>query len=149
MTSVVSPPPSHFTVTGRSPRSWNPPLGAPVRCSPLFIYATFNMSMMVSCLWVRLWLWARGLGSPHLFLTCSGGGGGPASSLSPLLLGSFTCFRAGCGACLMGVGGTPFLFGILLAINFTSFSAFCLFYLSFYCVSLPNVFPVGLCILDT
>ena len=54
---------------------------------------------MVSCLWVCLWLQARGLGSPHLFLTCSWGGGGPTPSLSLLLLGSFTCFRAGCGAC--------------------------------------------------
>ena len=54
---------------------------------------------MVSCLWVRLWLQARGSGSPHLFLTCSGGGGGPTPSLSLLLLGSFTCFGAGCGAC--------------------------------------------------
>ena len=54
---------------------------------------------MVSCLWVRLWLQARESGSPHLFLTCSGGGGGPMPSLSLLLLGFFTCFGTGCGAC--------------------------------------------------
>ena len=54
---------------------------------------------MVSCLWVRLWLQARGSGSPHLFLTCCGGGGGPMPSLSLLLLGSFACFGPGCGAC--------------------------------------------------
>ena len=65
----------------------------------IFIYATFNTTMMAFCLWVRLWLQARGSGNRHLFLTCSGGGGGPMLSLSLLLLGSFICFGAGCGAC--------------------------------------------------
>ena len=37
-------------------RSWIPPPGAPVQCSPLLICETFNTSTMVSCLWVRLWL---------------------------------------------------------------------------------------------
>ena len=69
MTSVVHPPPSHSTVTGLSPRFWSPPLGAPVRCSPLFIFATYNTNMMAFSLWVRLWLRVRGSGSPHLFLT--------------------------------------------------------------------------------
>ena len=64
------------TVTGLSPRFWNPPLGAPVWCSHNLILATFNTNMMAFCLWVRLWLRVRGSDSPHLFLTCSGGGGG-------------------------------------------------------------------------
>ena len=92
MTSVVFPPPSPSTVTGLSPRFWIQPPGAPVRCSPPFTCVTSNTSMMAFCLWVRLWLRARGSGSPHLFLTCSGGGGGPVPFLSPLLHGSFTCF---------------------------------------------------------
>ena len=75
-----------------SPRFWIPPPGAPVRCSPLLTCATSNTNMMAFYLWVRLWLRARGSGSPHLFLTCSRGGGGLAPSLSPLLHGSFTCF---------------------------------------------------------
>ena len=70
------------TVTGLSPRFWSLPLGAPVQCSHHFIF----------CLWVRLWLRVRGSGSPHLFLTCSGGGGGTTPPLSPLLRGSFPCF---------------------------------------------------------
>ena len=92
MASAVFPPPSPSTETGLSPRFWIQPPGAPVRCSPHSTCATSNTSMMVFCLWVRLLLRARGLGSPHLFLTFSGGGGGPAPSLSPLLHGSFTCF---------------------------------------------------------
>ena len=73
MTYVVSPPQSRSTVTGLSPRLWSPPLGAPVRCSHNFIFATFSMNMMAFFLWVRLWLRVRGSGNPHLFLTCSGG----------------------------------------------------------------------------
>ena len=92
MSSVVYPPPSHSTVTGLSPRFWSPPLGAPVWCSHHFIFVMFNTNMMAFCLWVRLWLRVRGSGSPHLFLTCSGGGGGPAPPLSPLPRSSFTCF---------------------------------------------------------
>ena len=92
MTSVMFPPPSPSTVTGLSPRFWNPPLGAPVRCSHHFTCSTFSMNMMACYLWVHLWLQARGSGSPHLFLTCSGGGGGPTQSLSPLPHGSFICF---------------------------------------------------------
>ena len=51
----------------------------------------YNTNMMAFYLWVRLCLRARGSDSPHLFLACSGGGGGPVPSLSPLLLGPFTC----------------------------------------------------------
>ena len=57
-----------------------------------FIFATFNTNTMAFALWVRLWLRVRGSCSPHLFLTCSGGGGGPTLPLSPLPHGSFTCF---------------------------------------------------------
>ena len=122
MTSVVFAPPSPSTATGRSPRSWILPTGAPVRCSHLFICETFNMSTMVSCLWVRLWLLARGSGSPHLFLPCSGGGGGHTPSLSPLLRGSFTRFRGWMWGLpilwLTGVGGTPFFSCILTCDHF-------------------------------
>ena len=38
MRSAVSPPLSLSTGTGRFPRCLSPPLGAPVRCSPHFIY---------------------------------------------------------------------------------------------------------------
>ena len=153
MTSVVFPPPSPSTVTGLSPRSWIPPHGAPVLCSPLFICATFNTSTMVSCLWVRSWLRARGSGSPHLFLTCSGGGGGPAPSLSPLLHDSFTCFSGWMWGLpiqwLTGVGELPFLVVFYLAINFTCFSAFCFFiFMILLCVP-AKAFLVGLGIMDT
>ena len=145
MTSAVCPPRSRFTATGLSPLFWSLPPGAPVRCLLLFIYATFNTSTMVSCLWVRLWLQARGSGSPHLFLTCSGGGGGPTQSWSLLLLGSFTCFGAGCGACPTSadsiLGVLPLLL-FLSAIAFTYLYAFCLFYLCFYCVPALQV-PSG------
>ena len=47
---------SLFTGTGLSPRSWNPPLGAPVRCSPLFTCATFSMNTMAFARWVRSWM---------------------------------------------------------------------------------------------
>ena len=151
MTSAVCPPWSRFTATGWSPQFWSLPPGAPVRCLLPFICATFNTSTMVSCLWVRLLLQARGSGSPHLFLTCSGGGGGPTWSLSLLHLGSFTCFGAGCGACPTSadsvLGYSLFLL-FLSAIAFTYLYTFCLFYLCFI-VSLPNGFPMGLCILDT
>ena len=107
---------------------------------------------MVSCLWVRLWLQARGSGSPHLFLTCSGVGGGPTPSLSLLLLGSFTCFGAGCGACPtcanLVLGILPVLYVFYLRSFLLIFSLFVYFNYVYY-VSLPNVFPVGLCILDT
>ena len=92
ITYVVSPPQSRSTVTGLSPRFWSLPLGAPVRCSHHFIFATFNTNMMAFFLWVHLWLRVQRSGSPHLFLTCSGGGGGSAPPLSLLPRGSFTCF---------------------------------------------------------
>ena len=99
MKSAVSPPLSLSSGTGRFPRCLSPPLGAPVRCSPLFIYATYNTNLMACSLWVHLWLRVRGLVSPHLYLTCSGGGGGPIRSLFPLLLVSSTFPVTGCGAC--------------------------------------------------
>ena len=62
-----------------------------VWCFPLFTCATFSMNTMAFACWVRSWLRVRGSSSPHLFLTCSGGGGGATSPLSPLLRGSCTC----------------------------------------------------------
>ena len=129
MTSVVYPPPSHSTVTGLSLRFWSPPLGAPVRCSRHFIFATFNTNMMVFCLWVCLWLRVRGSGSPHLFLTCSGGGGGT----TPLPRGSFTCFSGWMRGLpiqlLSGVGVLPFFIGfnfaILKCLRFLFFYVYC------------------------
>ena len=53
-------------------------------------------------------------------------------SLSLLLLGSFICFGAGCGACptstdsLLGI--LP-VFIVIATVFFINFSAFCLFYL--------------------
>ena len=130
MTSAVCPPRSHFTVTGRSPRFWSRPLGPPVLCLRPFTYVIFNTSSMAYCLWVRLWLRALGSGNPHLFLTCSGGGGGPTRSWSLLLRGFFT----GCGACPTSADSVseilPFYLPILLAIHFKCLYAFCLFYLS-------------------
>ena len=99
MRSAVSPPLSLSTGTGRFPRCLSPPLGAPVRCSHLFISAPFNTNMMACSLWVHSWLRVRGLVSPHLFLTCSGGGGGASRSLSPLLRVSCTFPVTGCVAC--------------------------------------------------
>ena len=90
MTSAVCPPRSPFTVTGRSPRFWSRPLGPPVRYLRPFTYAIFNTSSMASCLWVRLWLRVLRSGNPHLFLICSGGGGGPTWSWSLLLRGFVT-----------------------------------------------------------
>ena len=84
MRFTVSPPLSLFTGIGLSPRFWSPSLGAPVRCSPLFTCATFSMNTMAFAHWIRSWLRVRGSSSPHLFLTCSGGGGGAPSSLAPL-----------------------------------------------------------------
>ena len=129
MTSAVCPPRSLFTVTGQSPRFWSRP---PVRCLHSFTYATFSTSTMVSCLWVRLWLRARGSGTPHLFLTCSRGGGGPARSWFLLLLGFFTCFGAGCGACPTSADSVLEILPILsllfyFAIHFNLLRAFCLF----------------------
>ena len=56
MTSGGPPPLSRFTVIGLSPWFWSPPLGAPVRCSPHFIFTTFKTNTMAFVLWVRLWL---------------------------------------------------------------------------------------------
>ena len=121
--SAVSPPVSLSTGTGRFPRCLSPPLGAPVRCSPLFTYATYSTNMMACSLWVHSWLRVRELVSPHLFLTCSGGGGGTNRSLSPLLQVSTTFPVTGCGACPsccgMGARVHPFLYFIpILFFNF-------------------------------
>ena len=121
MRFAVSPPMSLFTGTGLSPRSWSPPLGAPVRCSPLFTCVTFSMNTMAFAHWVCSWLRVRGSSSPHLFLTCSGGGGGATSSLSlaPVSV-------AGCGACpsscCAGAGVHPLF---LLRFYFYNFCLFC------------------------
>ena len=56
-----------------------------------FTCATFSMNTMAFVCWVRSWLRVQGSSSPHLFLTCFGGGGGAPSSLSPLLHDSCTC----------------------------------------------------------
>ena len=56
-----------------------------------FTCATFSLNTMAFARWVRSWLRVRGSGSPRLFLTCSGGGGGATSPLSLLLRGSCTC----------------------------------------------------------
>ena len=136
MRFAVSPPLSLFTGTGMSRRFWSPPLGAPVRCSPLFTCATFSMNTMAFACWVRSWLRVRGSSSPHLFLTCSGGGGGAPSSLAPLLRVSGSCLcdwmwglpiqlRCECR-------GSPLVF-----ITF-SFYTFCLFYLFVLRVSQPK-----------
>ena len=137
---MVSPPQSRSTVTGLSPRFWSLPLGAPVRCSHHFIFATFNTNMMAIFLWVRLWLRVRGSGSPHLFLTCSGGGGGSTPCLRFRVAPS-PASVAGCGACPSSdcqVQGYPCFIQIC---DFT-FCTFC-FLLLFYCVSLPKNVPWG------
>ena len=110
--------PMKSTGTGRFPRCLSPPLGAPVRCSPHFIYATYSTNMMAYSLWVHSWLRVRGLVSPHLFLTCSGGGGGAGRSWSPLLRVSSTFPVTGCGACpsCCGTGARVHPFCILLRI---------------------------------
>ena len=116
MRSAVSPPLSLSTGTGRSPRCLSPPLGAPVWYSHLFISATFNTNMMACSRWVHSWLRVRGLVSPHLFLTCSGGGGGASRSSSPLLRVSCTFPVTGCVACpsCCGTGARVHPFCILL-----------------------------------
>ena len=134
MKSAVSPPLSLSTGTGRFPRCLSLPFGAPVRCSPHFIYATYSTNMMACSLWVHSWLRVRGLVSPHLFLTCSGGGG-PNRSLSLLLLVSNTFPVTGCGACpsCYGTGARVHPFCILLRFYF---SILCFFYLFVLRVSL-------------
>ena len=116
MRSAVSPPLSLSTGTGRSPRCLSPPLRTPVRYSHLFISVTFNTDMMACSRWVHSWLRVRGLVSPHLFLTCSGGGGGASRSLSPLLRVSCTFPVTGCVACpsCCGTGARVHPFCILL-----------------------------------
>ena len=59
-TSAACPRLSHSTVTGRFPLSLNQPLGPPVRCSHLFIFATSNTNMMAYFLLVPSWLWVLG-----------------------------------------------------------------------------------------
>ena len=128
MKSAVFPPLSLSTGTGRFPRCLSPPLGAPVRCFPHFIYATYNTNMMGCSRWVHSWLRVRGLVSPHLFLTCSGGGGGAGRSLFLLLRVSCTFPVTGCVACpsCCGTGARVHPFCILLRIfNFR----ICVFYL--------------------
>ena len=92
MTFVVSLPRWRSTVTGQSPRCLMRPHGAPVRCLPPFTCVTFSMSFKVFARWVCSWLRVQGSHSPHLFLICSGGGGGSMSPLSPLLRSSVACF---------------------------------------------------------
>ena len=95
MRFAVSPPLLLFTGTGLSPRFWSPPLGAPGLCFLHFTCSTFSMNTMAFVRWVRSWLRVRASSSPHLFLTCSGGGGGAPLSLSPLLRDSCTCLSSG------------------------------------------------------
>ena len=56
MKSVTCPRLSRSTVTGRFPLSLSQPLGPPVRCFLLFIFATSNTNMMACFLWVLSWL---------------------------------------------------------------------------------------------
>ena len=145
----VSTSPS--TGTGQSPRSWSPPLGAQVRCFPHFTCATFSMNTMAFARWVRSWLRVRGLSSPHLFLTCSWGGGGATSPLPPLLRGSCTCLSYWMWGLpirfLCRFWGTPFVFLFVLPLYcyLTFFVSYV--YLFYACPSLKC--PVGLCYLDT
>ena len=75
-------------------------------------------------------------------------------SLSLLLLGSFTCFGTGCGACptcadsVLRVLPVLLFFFANILLNFLLFVSFVYFFF-FYYMSLPNVFPGGLCKLDT
>ena len=112
MRFAVSPPLWRFTGTGLSLRFWSPPLGAPVRCFLHFACATFSVNTMIFTRWVCSWLRVRGSSSPRLFLTCSGGGGGAPSSLSPLLHDSCTCLRCWMWGLpiqlLCGCWGAPF-----------------------------------------
>ena len=56
MKSAACPHLSRSTVTGRFPLSLSQPLGPPVRCFLLSIYAISNTSMMACFLWVHSWL---------------------------------------------------------------------------------------------
>ena len=149
MRFVVSPPLSRFTETDLSLRFWSPPLGAPVRYLLPFTFATFSMNTMAFARWVRSWLRVRGSSSPHLFLTCSGGGGGAPSPLSPLPRGSCTCLSCWMWGLpiqlLAGAGEHPFVFFIPFLMIF-SLLVFSLYL--FLCVSQPKTSPVGLCYLD-
>ena len=152
MRYAVYPPLSPSTATGQSPRSWSPPLGAQIRCFPLFTCATFSMSSMAFARWVRSWLRVRGSGSPHLFLACSVGGGGATSHLSPLLRGSCTCLRSWMWDLpiqwLCGFWSTPFCFYSALVFMFLHFTFYVSFiYLFYACPSLKC--PMGLCYMDT
>ena len=149
MRSAVSPPLSLSTRTGWFPRCLSPPLGAPVRCSHHFIYATFNTNMMACSRWVHSWLRVRGLVSPHLFLICSRGGGGASRSLSPLLRVSCTFPVTGCMACpsCCGTGAGVHPFCILLRL-FNSRICVYFIYLYYACPSFKIV-PWSLCFGDT
>ena len=127
MRSAVSPPRLLSTGTGRFPRCLSPPLGAPVQYSPLFIYATFNTNMILCSRWVHSWLRVRGLVSPHLFLICSGGGGGATRSLSPLLRVSCNFPVAGCLACPSCFGTVAWVQPIFFFLRPFLFSSFCFF----------------------
>ena len=96
-----------------------------------FIYVTFSTNTVAFCRWVRSWLWVRGLSSPHLFLTCSGGGGGAVWSLFPLLRVSctFSCDWM-CGLPILlrnGCWGAPFLYFIAFLILHILFILFICF----------------------
>ena len=136
MRSAVSPPLSLSTETGWFPQCLSPPLGAPVRCSHLFISATFNTNMMACSRWVHSWLRVRGLDSPHLFLTCSGGGGGAICYLFTLLRVSCTFPVTGCVACpsCCWTGARVHPFCILLRFYFSQF-LFYFIYLYYACPS--------------
>ena len=54
--SAACPHLSRSTVTGRLPLSLSQPLGPPVRCFRLFIFATSNTNIMACFLWVLSWL---------------------------------------------------------------------------------------------
>ena len=56
MKSAACPHLSRSTVTGRCPLSLSQPLGPPVRCFLLFIFATSNTNMMACFLLVLSWL---------------------------------------------------------------------------------------------
>ena len=122
------------------------PLGAQVRYFLHFTCTTFSMNTMAFARWVRSWLRVRGSCSPPLFRTCSGGGGGAMSPLSPLLCGSCTCLSYWMWGLpiqfLCRFWGTPFVF-YLFYLCTVFFSA----YLFYACPSLKC--PVGLCFLDT
>ena len=64
-------------------------------------------------------------------------------SLSLLLLGSFICFGTGCGACPTSADSVLGILPVLFSNVFINFSAFCLFSLYFYSVSLPKASPGG------